>query len=694
MKFKLSTAAIAAAIFMTVVPLSNANAQLTKEHYSELNDSAHKTGFVNLLISLNADNSLESLSKNRERQPSDFYAEIWRVLFNIQGEYLEKTLWKSRFGQFSVFVTPAGLKKLNTMSNIKIIEETDAAGFINDPENQIFAIREELRTNGVATIRIMPMKDQSNWSIAANGRASFQRGNQSRSIEVSNEFLSGLSKEGIISVENNAAKALTEEHDPTITLTVNHQGFYEMVSRNDIRSIELLSGPLAKSAKRSEWDCEVLKVAEAEGEVSIIIDLKRPAGYTPLLESLTDEARASQIKSIAKAFEEIIGAAEPGALATLQAIEGFASATVTLSNYGVKQLFNIADPRIQRVKVNRPRVQPSLSTSTSGFGGGANAQYIRTFGARGAGQWLAILDTGVQRNHPVLAGKYVAEACFGTNGSGFKTMCPQPNSSGDSAYLLPDSSLPCGTNGNFFATQKCSHGTKMAHIAGGRATGSNFGNFDGMAPDADFFFVNVYSKPSNGDLNGISAFDYDIAAGLAFVNQLRNDFPGITINLSSGGGSFATNCPGTSAIVHDAINRLYQRNVAVVAPTGNDSLRNGINFPACVANTIKVGGSVTSSGAAWSSSNFYFPSQYTGRFFLAPSQVTTAVPNDAYGIDQGTSQSAAHISGAFALIKSVAPNATILEVANLLRDSHSVETSVPLAVFGGTDGKWRRLRFN
>ena len=44
----------------------------------------------------------------------------------------------------------------------------------------------------------------------------------------------------------------------------------------------------------------------------------------------------------------------------------------------------------------------------------------------GQGQTVAILDTGVDKNHPFLRGKVVSEACYSHNipASGVTSLCP------------------------------------------------------------------------------------------------------------------------------------------------------------------------------------------------------------------------------------------------------------------------------
>jgi subtilisin family serine protease len=92
-------------------------------------------------------------------------------------------------------------------------------------------------------------------------------------------------------------------------------------------------------------------------------------------------------------------------------------------------------------------------------------------GASGTGQTVAILDSGVDKNHPFLAGKIISEACYSTTSSSSTSVCP----GGVGTSTAPGSGVPCLLDG-------CEHGTHVAGIAAGKGT-----SFSGVARDADAF---------------------------------------------------------------------------------------------------------------------------------------------------------------------------------------------------------------
>jgi hypothetical protein len=92
--------------------------------------------------------------------------------------------------------------------------------------------------------------------------------------------------------------------------------------------------------------------------------------------------------------------------------------------------------------------------------------------------------------------------------------------------------------------------------------------------------------------------------------------------------------------------------IPTVVAAGNDGFTNALNYPACISTAVSVGAVGDGSGAVsvdtvWERSN-------SASFLnlLAPGvEITSAIPGGGHATGFGTSQAAAHVSGAWALLK-------------------------------------------
>ncbi|MBK8070287.1 MAG: S8 family serine peptidase [Rhodanobacteraceae bacterium] len=203
------------------------------------------------------------------------------------------------------------------------------------------------------------------------------------------------------------------------------------------------------------------------------------------------------------------------------------------------------------VAINRDRVVRKTMVEANAV---TNVALLHASGYTGDGQVVAIIDTGVDSNagvvHPALADDLVGQACFRTEND-------------------------C-IGGATSAEDQDGHGTHVAGIITGP---------QGVAPDAQFHALKVFTTGDTSDTNILNALNHII--GLNMTTPGAVDL----VNMSLGGGNYATNaaCDADGAAYVSAFATLNGQGTAVFVATGNDAETDMVGSPACITGAIGVG---------------------------------------------------------------------------------------------------------
>ena len=315
-----------------------------------------------------------------------------------------------------------------------------------------------------------------------------------------------------------------------------------------------------------------------------------------------------------------------------------------------------ASDRVQRTALSIARPASAVPTPTKGPARrDFDSWHVKTVGAdltrkadlRGQGQVIAVIDTGVDLDHPLLKDRVTDGACFSTEADDSTSVCPGGVAT---AYGL-DAGTLCDEHGD------CIHGTHVAGIAGGT-----------IARGADIVSIQMFTyMPDCSALGGpatpcLTYTEDDLLAALDHVLTLAETQPVAAANMSLGGGIYAEACPEN--IHATAIAMLRDAGVAPVIASGNNGWSEQVTAPACIEEAITVG-ATTDADKVWLWSN-----DRPQVDILAPGHdIESALPDRSMGALSGTSMATPHVAGAVAVLKSIDPDLSVDEIEAVLQET-------------------------
>lgn len=274
-------------------------------------------------------------------------------------------------------------------------------------------------------------------------------------------------------------------------------------------------------------------------------------------------------------------------------------------------------------------------------------------GLSGQGLRFALLDTGVENDHPDLDGGLILEKCFVLGG------CPPMNA--DTGDQAPEGS---------------GHGTHVAGII----TGDGHVAPRGVASKAELIAVRVFNNQSVGRVS-------DWVAALDWVLSVREAQRVRLVNMSIGTDmAFPGTCDADQPALTEAVAKLRDAGVVLFASAGNEAVDDGITAPACVHGVISVGAvydsdlgrepdtGTYSSGCfdanADAGSVVCFSNSSDELDLLGPgSRIRSSVPGARAGERRGTSQATPHVAAIAALMLELDPLLTPEDLERLLKST-------------------------
>ncbi|GAB4511501.1 MAG: hypothetical protein OHK0046_09670 [Anaerolineae bacterium] len=380
----------------------------------------------------------------------------------------------------------------------------------------------------------------------------------------------------------------------------------------------------------------VLQALSAEGSVRVIIELNVPL-------TTTESARRPTIDTLQNTVLSSLSASNFTLIRQFEVVPAL-SGVITLE--GVRALQ--ANPAVKAIIIDE-RVTGFLDEGRAVI----QSDTARTaFGLDGDNVRVAVVDSGVDVDHPDLEGSIVAQKCFATN------TCE-----------------PGNINESDNAQDEHGHGTHVTGIV----TSSGAASEMGVAPEADIVAVRVLDENNAG-------FTSDIVAGLEWINDNQATLNVDVVNLSLGTFTrYTGNCDTQQSTYASIFQQLANKGVVVIAASGNAADANQLSAPACNSNVIAVGATYDASGGTIAFGACTDNTRTVDQIacfsnagvmldVLAPGAVITSSALNGTGINfSGTSMASPMTAGVAALMLDHNPNLIPAEVEMLLE-----QTGLPL----------------
>jgi thermitase len=241
---------------------------------------------------------------------------------------------------------------------------------------------------------------------------------------------------------------------------------------------------------------------------------------------------------------------------------------------------------------------------------------------------IAVVDSGVDYNHPDLAGKVIKGPDF--------------------------------VNKDFDPMDDLGHGTPVAGIAA--ATAGNGIGGEGVSPNSKILAIKVLSSVDK-------SFDFDVVQGLAYARTVKTTPETKVINTSLC-ADFDAAAPEGPQVLRDEVAAIKDAGKILVASAGNDNSGpdgDECSYPGNDPNTALRVTATEEHDCRALFSNYSPASNPTFYNIAAPGwNILTISPNNGSDFTSGTSEAAPMVAGAAALVWGKTPSLTREQVVNKL----------------------------
>ncbi|CAB4578191.1 unannotated protein [freshwater metagenome] len=277
-----------------------------------------------------------------------------------------------------------------------------------------------------------------------------------------------------------------------------------------------------------------------------------------------------------------------------------------------------------------------------------NLSHAWNLGLKGAGATVAIIDQGVNLDHPYFKDKIVDGYCYVEITSSLR--CPNGTREQSGPAAASQRRI-----GSIFLTDE-DHGNMVAGLVAGNPTAEAPG---GVAPDAKILMANV-----DLTLNGI-------LAALRYIKERREALNIVALSMSWGG--YFTEIPRTwlqcdtnpqLAELATLLTDLRKAGVMPFASAGNTPTLEVATsvFPSCLKDVVAVASVNTKNEISW------YVTMSSKVEILAPDYARSA-NTFSYIQASGTSAAAPIVAGSFAILRQAFPNRTPEQILSVMKST-------------------------
>lgn len=268
---------------------------------------------------------------------------------------------------------------------------------------------------------------------------------------------------------------------------------------------------------------------------------------------------------------------------------------------------------------------------------------LLTVGADGSGMKVAILDSGIDTDHPDFSGRIVAQACFCSG---------------------------CCPGGSNAAEDNNGHGTWVSGIIAGNGS---------IAPRGALPAVQIVAVKV---LDAGQVFQ-NLSSIISALDWVRVNHPDVdAVNMSLGTSQlFGGNCDSSSGSLTSAVNNLRAIGAVISASSGNQQSSTSMSSPACIGNVMGTAAAWDFTGtgstifgcsdsAAPKKPACFSNRSTTTDLYAAGAYLTSTAMGGGIGSNlHGTSFASPMVAACAIALKQAAPNSSVAERETAMRNA-------------------------